>query len=374
MLTVVHVAQPVDGGVAHYVVDLASAQCAAGVDAVVVSPPGWLADEARRVGIPWRRWDARRSPGPSVPREVSRLRRLLADPAPGVVHLHSSKAGLAGRLALRGRVPTVFSPHGWAWQAVDGALAAASERWERLAVRWTDALVCVSAAELAAGKAHGVRMRPALAGSGGTHVVRTGADLATFVPADRASARRRLGLPATAAIAVCVGRLDEQKGQELLVRAWPRVLRDAPSALLVLVGSGPHRARLDAVVDELDLAPHVHFAGEVAPVAPWYAAADVVAFSSRWGEALPLTPLEAMASGRSLVATDVAGIRETLGPGCGAIVAADADQLADALVLRLTDPDRAAREGAAARAWAEEHLDARRAHDELLSICRDLAR
>ena len=370
----VHVAQPVDGGVGHYVVDLAAAQRAAGINAVVVCPPGWLADETRRLGIPWRRWDARRSPGPSVPGEVRRLRQLLADAPAHVVHLHSSKAGLAGRLALRRQVPTVFSPHGWAWQAVDGALAAASERWERFAVRWTDALVCVSAAERDAGKAHGVRMDPALPGGRGTHVVRTGVDLATFAPADRASARRLLGLPATAAIAVCVGRLDQQKGQELLVRAWPRVLDEAPSAQLVLVGSGPHRARLDALVGELGLAPFVRFAGEVAPVAPWYAAADVVAFSSRWGEALPLTPLEAMASGRSLVATDVAGVREILGPGCGAIVAADADQLAAALLARLTDPDLAAREGTAARAWALEHHDARRAHDELLAICRDLAR
>ena len=372
-LTVVHVAQPVDGGVGRYVIDLARAQRAAGVGVFVVSPQGWLADEASRLDLPWRRWEAGRTPGPSVPGEARRVGRLLVELAPDVVHLHSSKAGLAGRIALRRRVPTVFSPHGWAWQAVDGVLAAASVRWERLARRWTDALVCVGADELAAGERHGVWMPAATADGRGAHVVRTGADLAAFRPTDRMLARRRLDLPPAVPIAVCVGRLDEQKGQELLVRAWPAVLRGSPGAVLALVGSGRSRQRLEALAAETGVAGQVVFAGEVAQVAPWYAAADVVAFSSRWGEALPLTPLEAMASGRSIVATDVAGIREIVGPGCGAVVQPGADSLAAALVERLSNPQLAAREGAAARRWAEDHHDARTAHERLLALYRALA-
>ena len=373
-LSVVHVAQPIDGGVARYVVDLARSQRAAGLRPVVVSPLGWLADEAERLGLPWRRWDAARSPGTSVPGETRRLRRLLAELAPDVVHLHSSKAGLAGRFALRRGVPTVFSPHGWAWQAVEGPLAAASVRWERLARRWTDALVCVSEDELAAGESHGVRMPPALTEGRGAQVVRTGVDLAAFAPSDRIAARGLLDLPPTVPIAVCVGRLDEQKGQELLVRAWPQVLRESADAVLALVGSGRGRSRLESLAAELGVQARVLFAGEVAQVAPWYAAADVVAFSSRWGEALPLTPLEALASGRSLVATDVAGIREIIGPGCGAVVKPETEPLAAALSERLTNSELAAREGTAARRWAEGNHDARVAHDKLLAICTALAR
>jgi glycosyltransferase involved in cell wall biosynthesis len=372
-LKVVHVAQPVDGGVARYVIDLARAQRDAGSSPAIVSPRGWLAAQAAKLGLPWQQWDSTRSPGPAVAGEVRRLRRLLRELEPDVVHLHSSKAGLAGRLALRERAPTMFSPHGWAWQAVTGPVAAAAAGWERVAMRWTSALVCVSEAELTAGRAHGVRMPLADDAARGAHVVRTGADLTVFAPADRAEARQRLNLPTQGPLAVCVGRLDEQKGQELLVRAWPTVRKDAPTAALALVGSGSSRGKLETLVAELGVEDHVLFAGEVAEVAAWYAAADVVAFSSRWGEALPLTPLEAMASGRSLVATDVAGIRETLAPGCGAIVAPSAAELATALVERLADPALAGREGAAARRWAEDHHDARTAHDALLAICRDLA-
>jgi glycosyltransferase involved in cell wall biosynthesis len=271
-------------------------------------------------------------------------------------------------------VPTLFSPHGWAWQAVRGAVGAASVRWEQAAQRWTDALVCVSEAELAAGRAHGVRMPRAEVPGPGAHVVRTGVDLEAFAPADRAAARDRLGLPAAAPLVVCVGRLDEQKSQDLLVRGWPEVLHRAPGALLALVGSGTRRDRLEALAAELGVAGQVVLAGEVSQVDCWYAAADVVAFSSRWGEALPLTPLEAMACGRPVVATDVAGIRETLGPGCGAIVPADPAALAAGLAQRLCDPALAEGEGAAARRWAEAHHDARVAHGRLLAVTAALAR
>ena len=113
----------------------------------------------------------------------------------------------------------------------------------------------------------------------------------------------------------------------------------------------------------------VVFTGTRTDVERCYAAADVVAFSSRWGEAMALTPLEAMASGRPVVATDVAGIRESLGDGCGAVVPpGDEAAFARELVTRLTDPALVEREGAAARAHAERSLDLRRVHGYLMNL------
>ena len=70
--------------------------------------------------------------------ETQRLRRLISQVDPDVVHLHSAKAGLAGRLAVRGTRPTLFQPHGWSWLAARGATARGALAWERLAARWTD--------------------------------------------------------------------------------------------------------------------------------------------------------------------------------------------------------------------------------------------
>lgn len=341
---VLHVAQPTDGGVGRYVVAAALDQLARGWSVTVACPPaGWLPAELAARGVRTVPWSATRAPGPGSAAEALRLRGLVGAVRPDVLHLHSSKAGLAGRLAVRGRLHTLFQPHGWSWLATTGSTSAATLRWERLAARWTDLLVCVGAGEAAEGRSRRLQARFA--------VVRNGVDLSRFRPAgaaERAGARALLGLPASAPVVLCVGRLTRQKGQDLLLDAWPRVTAVAPDALLVLVGDGDLlpvlRARAPA---------GVRFAGAVDDVRPWYAAADLVVQPSRW-EGLPLTLLEALASGRAVVSTDVPGLGDALPPGAGAVVpAGDVPALAAAILDRLADPVRlAAESSAAARAAA----------------------
>ncbi|MDQ1684899.1 MAG: hypothetical protein QOC82_1636 [Frankiaceae bacterium] len=354
MTRILHVAQPVDGGVGRYVADLARSQAAAGLDVAVASPPGQLAGDVAEL---WVRWDAVRSPGLSALSETRALAGVVRRFAPDAVHLHSSKAGLDGRLLLRGRVPTVFQPHGWSWQAGGGALGAASAGWERLAARWADVIVCVSADERRAGERRRVRGR--------VEVVPNGVDLDRFrpVPAtERAELRRELGLDPATPVAVCVGRIDRQKGQEVLVRAWAIVRESWPDAVLLLVGDGPGRAAL--VPGE-----GVRLLGVQPEAQRFYALADVVAFASQWGEAMALTPLEGMACGRPVVATDVAGIRESVGRGCGAIVPpADPAAMATALVERLSDPALAATEGERARAHVAANHDLRTIHARVTDL------
>ena len=343
MTRILHVAQPVDGGVGRYVADLARWQTAAGLSVGVASPPGPLAVD---VGDAWIRWDAVRAPGPSALGETKRLAAVVRGFAPDVVHLHSSKAGLDGRLLLRGKRPTVFQPHGWSWQAGGGAVGAASVAWERLATRWTGLTVCVSTDERRAGEQRSVRGR--------MEVVPNGVDLDRFHPVsvgERAALRRSLGLDPEAPVAVCVGRIDAQKGQDVLVRAWAVVREACPDAVLMLVGDGPGRAALGEPGG-------VRLLGEQPDAPRFYALADVVAFASQWGEAMALTPLEGMACGRPVVATDVAGIRESVADGCGAIVPpGDVDALASSLLDRLRDRSRGDAEGERARAHVTANHD-----------------
>ncbi|HEX5568401.1 MAG TPA: glycosyltransferase [Streptomyces sp.] len=309
--TVLHLSQPVDGGVARVVTDLVRAQTAAGLRAVVACPPGGpLSRTAAEAGAEVLSWPAQREPGPSLLRETVRAARLVRRTGPDLVHAHSAKAGLAVRLALRGRVPTLHQPHAWSFDAVGGTTARLALAWERLGARWADRVLCVSEDERRHGQRAGVRARWA--------VVRNGVDTDRFTPVppdgparDRARAALPAldGLPPDTPLVVCVGRLCRQKGQDVLLRAWPEVAARAPGARLVLVGDGPLREELGEAAPE-----RVLFAGASNDTAPWYAAADVVVLPSRW-EGMALVPLEAMARGRPVVVTEVTGAAESLPPG-----------------------------------------------------------
>jgi len=357
-LSVLHVAQPCDGGVARYVVDAAADQLARGWTVTVACPDGgWLAEELHRRGIAQVSWEAGRSPGPSVLEETARLRRIVEDLRPDVVHLHSAKAGLAGRLALRGGLPTLFQPHGWSWLAATGVLARVSRCWERAAAGWADHIVCVGAGEAE----QGVRARV----EGRFTVVRNGVGLDRFERADpsaQRAARMALGLPETAPLVVCPARWARQKGQDVLLAAWAAVRTRVPDAQLALVGGD--------VPEDLQPPAGVRLAGEVADVRPWLAAADVVVLPSRW-EGLSLALLEAMAVGRSVVVSDIPGLAEVVDHRVGAAVPAeDVDALAAALVRRLDDPQLTMGEGAAAAARAVVELDARTTFEQLAVLTR----
>ncbi|MGC1210338.1 MAG: glycosyltransferase, partial [Micromonospora sp.] len=304
---VLHVAQPTDGGVARYLADLAVHQLAAGWRVAVACPPhGRLVDDLAGTGVRLLPWSADRLPGPSVPGEVRRLAKLIATVDPALVHLHSSKAGLVGRLAVRGARGTVFQPHAWSVHAVPRMLRPAAAGWERRAAGWTDLLLCGADDERRLGRALGIPGRYA--------VVPNGVDVERFDFADaheQARARSRLGL-GDAPLAVCIGRLCRQKGQDLLLTAWQEVASALPAAALALVGGGPPPAGASA-------GPGLVLAGSVRDPRDWYAAADVVVCPSRW-EGMALVPLEAMARGRSVVATDVGGTRQAVPPDAGALV------------------------------------------------------
>jgi glycosyltransferase involved in cell wall biosynthesis len=324
--------------VAEVVATLVADQVVAGWDVSVACPPdGPLSGRVGKAGATVHPWPASRPVGAAALDEARRLAGLISRVRPDVVHLHSAKAGLAGRLAVRGRWPTVFSPHAWSFEAVGGPLYHASLAWERFAARWTSRTVCVSEHERDRARRLGI--------TGDLEVVPNGVDLAWFHACDdqdRSRARGQLGLSADPTV-VCVGRLCWQKGQDLLVAAWPMVVAAVPGARLVLVGDGPDDAALRGAATE-----GVMFAGHCFDPQPWYACADVVVLPSRW-EGMALALLEAMASARCVVAADVGGVREAM-PGPAVVPVGDVPALAAALVARLLAPATASAEAAANRA------------------------
>lgn len=325
-------------GVARAVSDLVADQVGRGWRVTVASPEGQLSEWVLAAGAEHAVWSAGRAPGPGSLLEAAQLGRIVKRVAPELVHLHSSKAGLAGRLAIRGGRPTLFQPHAWSFYALEGSIQRTATAWERFGARWATEIVCVSEGERADGEAAGIR--------GSWRVVPNGVDLERFAVEDRGAARRRLGL-APGRLAVSIGRLSRQKGLDLLLEAWPGVCKRV-DAELVVVGSGP---------DEEDLrgrAGSARMVGARDDVLSWLAAADVVVVPSRW-EGLAYVVLEAMAAGRRVVATDVAGMREAIGDTGTIVPREDPDALADALVEALTRSDETG-----ARQRAEQLFDVRR--------------
>jgi glycosyltransferase involved in cell wall biosynthesis len=349
-LRVLHVSQPTDAGVAVCVTQDVSDQIARGWRVHLACPAeAWLSRCAHTLGAEVHSWPASRSPGAGTPLEVERLCKLLRAVRPHVLHLHSSKAMLAGRLAAQGRVMTVVQPHAWSFEAVRPPMSTWVETWERVAARWTSAFVCVSRAEQRRGQAVGIVGRYIIAPNG--------VDLGRLCPAtqsDRLVTRRRYGIASDTPLAVCVGRLSKQKGQDLLVASWPHVRTSVPNARLVLVGDGPMRPDLAGRIS-----PDVHLFGASTEVQSWLAAADVVVCPSRY-EGMALVPLEAMACARSVVASDIPPNAETLPVGGGALVASgDPVALARAISTRLCDVTLADAEGRIGRAHVEAHHDVR---------------
>ncbi|MFF3822957.1 glycosyltransferase [Streptomyces griseus] len=366
-LTVLHLVQPVDGGVARVVTDLVRAQAGSGLRPVVACPPGSpLALGAAAAGAEVHGWSVTRAPGPRLAGEVAAARRIVRVSRPDVVHAHSAKAGLAGRIAVRGRIPTVFQPHAWSFEAVGGRTAGLALGWERFGARWADHILCVSESERRTGQDAGITAR--------WSVIHNGVDLDRFRPGgggDRAEARASLPLPrgadADAPLVVCVGRLTRQKGQDVLLRAWRRM--PVAGARLVLVGDGPDREGLEASAP-----PGVQFTGAREDVRPWIRAADVLVLPSRW-EGMALAPLEAMACGRPVVLTDVNGARESLPPGheehC-LVPPEDPEALAAALTALLADPELRASLSRRALRHTRSAFDVRRTAGAVAGLYQEL--
>ncbi|MFL6132953.1 MAG: glycosyltransferase family 4 protein, partial [Nocardioidaceae bacterium] len=136
-----------------------------------------------------------------------------------------------------------------------------------------------------------------------------------------------------------IGRLNRQKGFDVLVRAMARI----PDAHLLLVGDGPEKGALHTLAEELGVANRLTITGWTERSTDWLSAMDAVAMPSRF-EGLPLVLLEAMASGRAVVGTDVGSICDALQHDRTGLVVPPDDDVALAAALCRLRQDRALRE------------------------------
>lgn len=209
-----------------------------------------------------------------------------------------------------------------------------------------------------------LRLARALDGLTELHQLAPGVDTERFHPdVDGLLVRRRHGL-GDRPVVVCVSRLVPRKGQDTLIRAWPRISREVPDATLLLVGGGPYRGRLRRLAARSGVGDRVVFTGSVpaGELPAHYAAGNVFAMPCRTRnggldvEGLGIVFLEASATGLPVIAGASGGAPDAVLEGeTGLLVdGRDVAGLAERVIHLLGDPHTVSRMGKAGRAWVTE--------------------
>ncbi|HET7840489.1 MAG TPA: glycosyltransferase family 4 protein [Terriglobia bacterium] len=189
----------------------------------------------------------------------------------------------------------------------------------------------------------------------------------------RAKARERWCVSTEQRLFGCVGYLLPEKGQELLIRAWPAVRKKSTQCKLILAGDGPLRSRLESLAKKLGVAESVYFAGLVDNVAEVYAALDAFLFPSH-AEPLGSSMLTAMAYGLATVAQRRGAVPEVITDGQNGLLidGPNAGEFSAAILRLIHEPDLAGRLGTAARQTIEAQFSATHMVEGTLHVYREV--
>lgn len=188
---------------------------------------------------------------------------------------------------------------------------------------------------------------------------------------DRAAVRTRLGVGSGNHLMTMVGTFKRQKGHCYLVEALASVVRHFPHLRIVLVGDGELAGEVKKQVSAAGLNDTVHFLGSRRDVPELLAASDSFILPSLW-EGMPVALVEAMATGLPIITTAVSGTNQVMIDGVTGwmVPPGDADALAEAITHLLSDPDRAASMGAAARERVATSFGAQGQAEQLAALFR----
>jgi glycosyltransferase involved in cell wall biosynthesis len=291
-----------------------------------LSGPGVLGERLRVAGIPVH--TLRAANVWNAPGAIWELSQLMHRLRPTIVHTFLFHANMVGRLAgWLTAVPRILS-----------SIRVAERRFryhlilENMTCRFSHKVVCVSDAV-----ARFTRRRSHVPASR-LVVIPNGVELQPNSSAP-APDRSDVGLSHDSIVALYVGRLDPQKGVDVLLRALAIARSNVANLHLLVAGSGLEHSSLVGLAQQLGLESHVHFLGWRDDVSALMHAADFFVMPSRW-EGMPNAVLEAMAAGLPVIATRAEGSAELVRNGeTGRLVAIDDEkELASAIVELAHDP------------------------------------
>lgn len=265
------------------------------------------------------------------PAPIGQVRSIMREGGHNLIETHGYKGHLIGYFLSRfAGIPWVAVAHGWTaenWKIkVYNAL-------ERFLLKRADAAVGVSPPLYDTLRS--------LRGEHNTHLVFNAIDLQDRPQRTPSHDQLTLGV---------IGRFSPEKGQDVMLDAWPLVLREHPGLSLRIIGDGQERSALEEQAQRLKIADRVEFTGWRSDMPEQYARLDGLVLSSR-SEGLPFAVLEAMSYGLPVIATRVGAIDHVIDSGATGWICepGDPQALAEAINLAVSDLDNFVRVGAAGR-------------------------
>ena len=309
-------------------------------------------------------------------RAAAELFQLLRRLRPDIVHTHTPKPGVYGRLGGRAaRVPVVVN-------TVHGLYATAEDSWaRRAAVYGVERLAATcSDAELVQNEEDLSTLAKLRVPADRLHLLGNGIDLERFAPGPKAQAARvrvraELGVDDATVVVGAVGRLVWEKGYGELFAAAGELRRRCPEVIVVV--AGPHEPEKADGIGPAEVAAAessgVRFLGHRSDVEDLYAAFDLYVLAS-YREGFPRSAMEAAAMGLPVVATDIRGCRQVVEHGVNGLLVPprNAAALTDAVARLAGDPGLRTTMGAEAVAKAKRDFDQRDVIATTLDVYEDL--
>jgi glycosyltransferase involved in cell wall biosynthesis len=342
------------GGAERYAVTISNWMAKQGINVTLAASPGEMSDGISP-DVNWQPTALNHIRG-ALPKAASLVRELIQQHQPAAIIANSLALTIVARAAqLRRRVPIINVAHGWP-----------KDRYWKVGpfMRIADVVVAVSP---------DVRQKLVAAGMDAdrVEVVYNGVDCTDLAVREgeiRAAARRDMGAQPGGLVVVAVGRLEAQKAHQNIIAMAAKLAETHPSLRFAVVGCGTRDAELAALAESEGVADRVRFLGLRRDVANLLGSADIYLNCSDW-EGMPLTTIEAMASGLPTVATHTEGADQLLDETCGIVVpVGDVDKMAAAVASLADDAERRASLGEVAQRRALADFSHERMTQQLVDI------
>lgn len=302
-------------------------------------------------------------------RAVTQLRNLIRSSRPNLVHTHMAKAGALGRIAALTASPRAITVHTFHGHVLEGYFSKPMQeafiRAERSLARRTDALIAVST------EVRDDLLRLGIGDASRWHVIPLGFDLSSLLDISMPSGvlRDRLNLSPDIPLVGVLGRLAPIKDHETLLRALAKL----DGVHLVVFGDGEMRERLASLILELGIGDRVHMLGWWMDLPLAFSDLNLVVLTSR-NEGTPVSLIEALAAGRTVVATDVGGVRSVVDDGETGLLVPPGDQaaIADAIGSLLENGDLRKSMGELGRSRVAVRFDKERLISDIKELYRSL--
>ncbi len=352
------------GGISNYILSLSDALKQKGIECVVVSAGGDLEYELRKRGIPHRTLNIRTKFefSPKVLLSIFKLVQIIRDENIDIIHAHTRVSQVAASYASRiTGVPYVTTCHGF----FKKRLRVIFDTWGLKVIAISDAVKMHLEKDLGVNKDR-------------IEVIYNGVDINRFTkdyPKEEIDLiKKSLGFKGGPIIGT-IGRLSPVKGQRLLIEALKDIILRREDAEGLIVGDGPEERSLKSLTKSLGLDESIHFVHSDYDTHKFLSIMDIFVFPSV-KEGLGIALLEALASGKACIASDVGGIRNIIKDGLNGILVpvGDISGIQDAILNLLANKELRNKMGQIGRELVRERFTLDNMADSIIKLYQSVRR